>query len=600
MKTFLQKPFFSTIFSKKKRNFLLFCVMIVSNITAALMEGISFSLLIFALTALGGTLSSNIPSFFLWIFPSLTNASSITLFNIFISFSVGLQILRSLMSYGGQFFTAYLSTKLQVDLQKKIHHQIFSLSFPCASRYKVGDLVEYASAPSLVMQGLTDAFNQAIVAAFTAITLSCLLIYISLKLSLVVLLSFALVFFLQKIIIKKISEHSTLFVKWQTNFTKDVIQNLQALRLIFTYNQQKKAYQDIEENIETLSKITLKQSSLSYFLTPFNECMSIFLVSICLLLGPVFLTTNTLPVLLTFITITYRLSSRVQAFIGSLGNIARCRGYFDRINYILTNEDKEFTPTCNSNEKLTFQTLSFNKVQLTYPQCTKPSLKDISFSLNKGETLALAGPSGAGKSSILDLIIRLYDPEKGEIKVNQQYLNQLSIKSWRNSLGVVSQDSIIFNDSIRKNILFGNEMACEDELIEACRVSDFLEFVLQLPQKFDTIVGERGYKLSGGERQRLALARAIIRKPEILILDEATSNLDSQSELFIQNTIEKLHHQKTIILVAHRLSTITKADQILFIDNGVVCEKGSHKELLQKNGRYATFWEIQAKNLTAV
>jgi len=194
-----------------------------------------------------------------------------------------------------------------------------------------------------------------------------------------------------------------------------------------------------------------------------------------------------------------------------------------------------------------------------------------------------------------DLLIRLYDPSDGHIAIDGIDLKELTIGSWRNALGVVSQDTFIFNETIADNIRFGNLEATIDQVMHAAKMAGAHEFITHLPQGYETIVGERGYRLSGGQRQRIALARALVRDPGILILDEATSNLDSQSERLIQEALEKFRGNKTVIIVAHRLSTVVDADTIVVMDQGTVVEKGTHEELLIQEGTYAAFWAMQAR-----
>ena len=222
-------------------------------------------------------------------------------------------------------------------------------------------------------------------------------------------------------------------------------------------------------------------------------------------------------------------------------------------------------------------------------------LKNISFSIPKGSMIGIVGLSGSGKSSLIDLILRLYEPTEGKILANKVDIQEFSLSSWRAKFGVVAQDAFLFDESIEENIRFGVSTASVDEIIDVAKRAGIYELIQQLPRGLQTVVGERGVRLSGGERQRIALARALLRNPEILILDEATSNLDSQSEQCIQNALVEIQKTKTIIAVAHRLSTIVGSDNILVVENGSIIESGTHEELLRRPGRYFKLWKMQTK-----
>lgn len=221
------------------------------------------------------------------------------------------------------------------------------------------------------------------------------------------------------------------------------------------------------------------------------------------------------------------------------------------------------------------------------------ALQDVNFSAKPGELIALVGPSGAGKTTITYLLPRLYDPDRGQITLDGHDLRDLPLSTLAESIGMVTQESYLFHDTIRSNLLYAKPDATEAEIIDACRAANIHDFVMSLPDGYDTMVGERGYRLSGGEKQRLAIARVLLKNPCILILDEATSHLDSRSEALIQTALERAMQGRTSLVIAHRLSTILKADRILVLDGGRLVEEGTHAELLGRGGLYATLYETQ-------
>ncbi|MEN8209224.1 MAG: ABC transporter ATP-binding protein [Candidatus Fermentibacteria bacterium] len=237
-------------------------------------------------------------------------------------------------------------------------------------------------------------------------------------------------------------------------------------------------------------------------------------------------------------------------------------------------------------------TIEFRDICFSY-ESENPVLTDVSFSLNKGEIIALVGPSGGGKSTIADLIPRFYDPDSGSILIDGSDLRKINLEGLRKNLGVVTQETVLFNDTVRNNIAYGEQSIPEEKVRLAAQVANALEFIEDMPLGFDTVIGERGTRLSGGQRQRLAIARAVLKDPDILIFDEATSALDTHSERQVQKAIDGLIEGRTSLIIAHRLSTITKATRVLYIDKGRIAESGTHSELLTLNGKYRLLYDMQ-------
>jgi ABC-type multidrug transport system fused ATPase/permease subunit len=229
--------------------------------------------------------------------------------------------------------------------------------------------------------------------------------------------------------------------------------------------------------------------------------------------------------------------------------------------------------------------IEYKGVSFSYPG-HNPVLNDINMTIKKGEMTAIVGESGSGKSTLIDLLIGFYEPDKGVILADKKPLQEFDIYSFRHHIGYVPQDTILFNDTVKNNLLWSNEKATEKEIVEACKLANADEFIANLSDKYDTVVGERGVRLSGGERQRIALARALLRKPELLILDEATSALDSRSELLIKGAIDNIVHKTTLVVIAHRLSTIVNADLIYVLQKGCILEQGEYQELMSKGGMF--------------
>ena len=271
--------------------------------------------------------------------------------------------------------------------------------------------------------------------------------------------------------------------------------------------------------------------------------------------------------------------------------VSRFAEYIEIVEQPLIVQDKRDARTL----KVKLGAVALDDVTFSYENQTKPVFKNFSLTIKPGETIALVGHSGGGKSTFVKLLLRLYDVQKGAITIDDQNIADVTQESLRQSIGLVPQEPILFHRSIGENIAYGKPTASKKDIEKAATLAHAHEFIKDLPQGYKTLVGERGVKLSGGERQRVALARAILADTPLLVLDEATSSLDSISEKYIQEALEYLMQNRTTIVIAHRLSTIKRADRILVIENGSIAEQGSHSELLNmKNGVYKHLYELQA------
>jgi subfamily B ATP-binding cassette protein MsbA len=239
--------------------------------------------------------------------------------------------------------------------------------------------------------------------------------------------------------------------------------------------------------------------------------------------------------------------------------------------------------------------IAFKDVSFHYDESSQEVLKNIDFSIKSGQILALVGPSGAGKSTLVDLIPRFYDVTNGEINIDGKNIKDVKLDSLRSLMGIVTQETFLFDDSVKANIAYGLDSVSDDVIKKAAIAANADEFIEELPEGYDTIIGERGVKLSGGQRQRIAIARAIVKNPPILILDEATSSLDTESEKIVQDAIEKLMHNRTVVVIAHRLSTVHNADKIIVLNKGLIVDTGTHKELINKDGIYKQLHNMQFK-----
>ena len=265
----------------------------------------------------------------------------------------------------------------------------------------------------------------------------------------------------------------------------------------------------------------------------------------------------------------------------------------------LLDEPPEVRDRANASTlEITTGHVNFDSVSFAYDP-ERQILQDVSVDIPAGQTIAIVGPSGSGKSTVGRLLFRFYDVTGGAVRIDGQDVRDVTQDSLHQAIGVVPQDTVLFNDTIYYNIAYGREFATRAEIIKAARDAQIHDFIMSLPEKYDTRVGERGLKLSGGEKQRVGIARTLLKDPPILLLDEATSALDSETEHEIQEALERAGQGRTVITIAHRLSTVSNADKILVLEKGVVVESGTHAELLEKNGRYLDLWTLQRSEQAA-
>jgi subfamily B ATP-binding cassette protein MsbA len=379
--------------------------------------------------------------------------------------------------------------------------------------------------------------------------------------------------------------------------TNIITETLSSIRVVKAFAMEEYEVQRFFKETRQYFQLILRRAKLRLLASPITETLGVMMGVLLLWIGGIEVLSGkglTPEDFLRFILLLFAMMDPLRKLSKVNVELQAGAASAERIFAIL-----DTAPTIvNKQDAVTIDTfeekISFKNVSFRY-ESDDTVLQDISFEIEKGSVVALVGSSGAGKSTLADLIPRFYDVNQGSITIDKQNIQNITLNSLRSMMGIVTQETILFNDSIRANIAYGQKIINDEQVLAASKAANALEFINELPEGIDTVIGEKGVKLSGGQRQRLAIARAIMKNPPILILDEATSALDTESERLVQQALETLMADRTVLVIAHRLSTVTNADKIIVLDKGEIKEMGTHNELMEKEEHYSNLYNIQFK-----
>jgi len=512
--------------------------------------------------------------------------------SVFIAF-----LLKNLFRYGAVWHQSKLRMVVVRDLRNKLFEKILILPLSFHSSERRGDLMarmnsDVGEIEIAVVSFLELVFREPIAILINLITLVILSPELTLFSLFLLPISALVISRINKSLKRtaKQGQEQTGLLFSSMDEALHGIRIIKAFRAIPFINQR---FQSLNLTHQSLITKTFRKKDLAPLI---NETLGSLIMVLLVWFGGILILNKTASGLsgemfLTFIIVFSQLLRPIQSVSNALANMAKAKVSLDRIQEVL-NQDERIVDAPNARTISALnQTLSFEGVSFSYQN--EPVLRSIDFTVQKGQTIAIVGESGSGKSTLLDLIPRFYDPKEGAITIDGQNIKGLTIDSIRAMIGIVAQDSLLFNGSILDNIAFGDPNPDRLRAENAAKNANAFDFIMQLEGSFDYNIGDRGNKLSGGQKQRISIARAIYKDPQILLLDEATSALDTESERLVQNALERLMEGKTSLIVAHRLSTVMKADRILVLNKGSIVEDGTHQELMNMQGHYYRLCTLQ-------
>ncbi len=505
-------------------------------------------------------------------------------------------LLRTSFIYLGRVYSGLAGSYLTYQLRLRLFEQLQTVTLNYFTKTRSGALVNSITSEIQKLMQAFEVMSILLIRSVSLIVYITSMLLLSWQLTLLSLMLFSLLSVGISTLIKRVREISFAKTKASSGYTSVALEFINGVRTVQAYAAQNYEYQRFKKANLNLLKAEKASCKYHFSVEPLTEGIATgILIGMLLSAFSIFIPQGKLQVsaLLTFLFILFRLMPIIRQINGSRAKLSNFKGSIENIKELLRTDNKPYLINGTVQFPGLKDQIEFRAVDFGY-EPEHLVLHDITLTIQQGKMTALVGASGAGKTTLVDLIPRFYDPIRGGILVDGVDLRDFEINSLRRKLAVVSQDTFIFNTSVKENIAYAivDEVDHKD-IFEAARIANALEFIQELPDGFDTQLGDRGVRLSGGQRQRIAIARALLRNPEILILDEATSALDSVSERLIQESLETLCVGRTVIAIAHRLSTIIRADQVVVLDQGRIVEQGGYQELLEQRGKLWKYHQMQ-------
>ena len=536
-------------------------------------------------------------SFYHFIAQKIVNEGELKTLLFICLLTLSLFFFKNLFRYLASYSITFLRTGIVKDLRDKLYHKIIELPISYFTEKRKGDIIARMTADvQEVESSILTSIETIVREPLTVVIAIAIMFFMSVKLTLFVFILLPFSGFIISSISKKLKANSAKAQQETGTFLSFIEETLTGLRIIKSFNAEnviEKKFNISTQHFKNLITSVFHRQTLA---SPMSEFLGSATIIAILWVGgsEVLSKTSSLQSeeFLGYIVLFYTVLNPIKLITTSYYSIQKGEASAERIMQILHTENS-IKDLPNAIHKFDFtDEISFQNISFKYKK--EYVLQDFSLTIKKGQTVALVGQSGSGKSTLANLITRFYDVDKGTVLIDGIDIKKMTVKSLRGLMGIVSQESILFNDTIANNIKLGAQEASEEAILEASKIANALEFIEHLPQKFDTNIGDSGNTLSGGQKQRLSIARAVLKNPPIMILDEATSALDTESEQLVQLALEKMMQNRTSLVIAHRLSTIQKADLIVVMKKGKIVEQGKHDELLAKKGEYFKLVTMQS------
>lgn len=501
-------------------------------------------------------------------------------------------VLKNFFKYTGSITNVKLQESIVKSIRDTLFRKLTSLSVGFFTKNKSGSIISILTNDVNVVNQSTIIVISMVFRDVTQILIYILiLLSVSPKLTLISFSTTILSFFILKYGLQFLRKYASRMQNAMADFTSVLQEAVSGIRVVKGYNAEKRTNKLFENQTAKYVKSAIKYERIIALIPSINEIFAIFALCVVFYVGGSEVLSGQMrsdDLMLFLFSLFAIMSPTVQLF----NNLSRFQRGVVSAQRLFTILDEQPTVQTGSAKIEKFEK-SIEVQDVSFAYNSTHVVKNATFTIEKGKNVAFVGASGSGKSTMLDLLIRFYDPTNGDIKIDGKSIKELDIVSYRSLFGIVAQENILFNDTVANNIRYGSPDATIEEIEEAAKIANAYNFIINLPDGFDTIIGDRGVMLSGGERQRVAIARALIRNPYILIFDEATSALDAESEKIVQKAMTQSLKNRTAIIVAHRLATIIDADLIIVFEKGKIVERGTHQELIEMNGVYKKLYDIQ-------
>lgn len=514
------------------------------------------------------------------------------------SIAIGIVVVfffRGIFFYGQTYLMSYIAQKIIIDIREVLYRHLQKLSLSYYEKRKTGTIMSYVTNDVAALQtALVDSMVELVTEGAILIGSLGTMFYLHWKLSLLTLITMPVIAHAMKIFGKRLKQTSFIMQERIADITSVLQESISSVRVVKSFVREDYEIERFKKENYSNFSAQMKNTQIMATLTPVVEFLAALGVMVIIWYGGIEVINGNLTAgaLMAFLIYAVNLANPIKRLSRVFGNIQKAMAAAERVFEVLDTKP-EITDKPNARPLAKIEgKVSFKEVSFAYKE-GETALNNISLEAKAGQMVAIVGPSGAGKTTIANLLPRFYDPTSGAIFVDDTDIRDVTMYSLREQIGIVPQETVLFNGTVYENILYGDLKATEEEVVTATKAANAHDFVMSMPEGYQTQIGERGSSLSGGQRQRLAIARAILKNPRILILDEATSALDTESEKLVQAALDRLMIGRTSFVIAHRLSTILKADMILVMEKGKIVERGTHEELLALGGLYSSLYQIQ-------